>query len=70
MASSQTSSQSLKKRDHIIDGRLFSRSNVLDRIKSETEDLDSMERIVSKIKQQGLYRLGCMHSDLYDEQIS
>ncbi|KAL6518295.1 hypothetical protein OROMI_033996 [Orobanche minor] len=69
MASSQTSSQSLKKTDHIIDGRLFSRSTVLDRIKSETEDLDSMERIVSKIKQQGLYCLGCMHSDLYDEHI-
>ncbi|KAL6548867.1 hypothetical protein OROHE_008712 [Orobanche hederae] len=69
MASSHTSSHSLKKRDHIIDGCLFSRSTVLDRIKSETEDLDSIERIISKLKQQGLYRLVCMHSDIYDEQI-
>ncbi|KAL6560833.1 hypothetical protein OROHE_006010 [Orobanche hederae] len=69
MASSQSTSQSLKKKDHIINGHLFYRSTVLDRIISEIEDLDSMERIISKIEQQGLYRLGCMHSDLYDDHI-
>ncbi|KAL6554131.1 hypothetical protein OROMI_019804 [Orobanche minor] len=69
MASSQNSSHFLKKRDHIIDGRLFSRSTVLDKIQSETEDLDNIERINSKIKEQGLYLLGYMHTGLYDEKI-
>ncbi|KAL6522449.1 hypothetical protein OROMI_031604 [Orobanche minor] len=68
MASSQAS-QSLKKRDHIIDGRLFSRSIVLDRIKSETEDVDTMEDIISKLEQQNLPRLGRTQTNFYDEQI-
>ncbi|KAL6580112.1 hypothetical protein OROMI_008136 [Orobanche minor] len=68
MASSQAS-QSLKKRDHIIDGRLFSRSIVLDRIKSETEDVDTMEDIISKLEQQNLHRLGRTQTNFYDEQI-
>ncbi|KAL6509726.1 hypothetical protein OROGR_023036 [Orobanche gracilis] len=68
MASSQTSSHSLK-RDQIIDGRLFSRSTVMDRIISEVEDDDNMEKIISKIEEQGLYRLGCLHPELYDELI-
>ncbi|KAL6558695.1 hypothetical protein OROMI_019045 [Orobanche minor] len=68
MASSQAS-QSLKKKDHIIDGRLFSRSTVLDRIKSETEDVDTMEDIISKLEQQNLHRLGRTQTNFYDEQI-
>ncbi|KAL6549319.1 hypothetical protein OROHE_008436 [Orobanche hederae] len=68
MASSQTSSHS-QKRDQIIDGRLFSRSTVMDRIISEVEDDDNMEKIISKIEEQGLYRLGRSHHELYDELI-
>ncbi|KAL6575352.1 hypothetical protein OROMI_012637 [Orobanche minor] len=66
MASSQTSSHS-QKRDQIIDGRLFSRSTVMDRIISEVEDDGNMEQIISKIEEQGLYRLGRSHPELYDE---
>ncbi|KAL6531526.1 hypothetical protein OROMI_027889 [Orobanche minor] len=68
MASSQAS-QSQKKRDHIIDGRLFSRSTVLDRIKFETEDVDTMEDIISRLEQQNLHRLGRTQTNFYDEQI-
>ncbi|KAL6579549.1 hypothetical protein OROMI_009765 [Orobanche minor] len=68
MASSQTSSHS-QKRDQIIDGRLFSRSTVMDRIISEVEDDDNMEKIISKIEEQALYRLGRSHPELYDELI-
>ncbi|KAL6587995.1 hypothetical protein OROMI_000973 [Orobanche minor] len=68
MASSQTSSHS-QKRDQIIDGRLFSRSTMVDRIISEVEYDESMERIISKIEEQGLYRLGRSHPELYDELI-
>ncbi|KAL6582064.1 hypothetical protein OROMI_006078 [Orobanche minor] len=68
MASSQAS-QSLKKKDNIIDGCLFSRSTVLDRIKSETEDVDTMEDIISRLKQQNLHRLGRTQTNVYDEQI-
>ncbi|KAL6505484.1 hypothetical protein OROHE_022863 [Orobanche hederae] len=68
MASSQTSSHS-QKRDQIIDGRLFSRSTMMDRIISEVEDDDNMEKIISKIEEQGLYRLGRSHPELYDELI-
>ncbi|KAL6573464.1 hypothetical protein OROHE_001923 [Orobanche hederae] len=68
MASSQTSSHS-QKRDQIIDGRLFSRSTVMDRIISEVEDDDNMEKIISKIEEHGLYRLGRSHPELYDELI-
>ncbi|KAL6563064.1 hypothetical protein OROHE_005651 [Orobanche hederae] len=68
MASSQTSSHS-QKRDQIIDGRLFSRTTVMDRIISEVEDNDCMERIISKIEEQCLYRLGHSHTETYDELI-
>ncbi|KAL6582095.1 hypothetical protein OROMI_006109 [Orobanche minor] len=68
MASSQTSSHS-QKRDQIIDGILFSRSTVMDRIISEVEDDNNMENIISKIEEQGLYRLGRSHPELYDELI-
>ncbi|KAL6571200.1 hypothetical protein OROHE_002843 [Orobanche hederae] len=68
MASSQTSSQS-QKRDQIIDGRLFSKSTVMDRISSEVEDNGTMESIISKIEEQGLYRLGRSHPELYEELI-
>ncbi|KAL6548145.1 hypothetical protein OROHE_009207 [Orobanche hederae] len=68
MASSQTSSHS-QKRDQIIDGRLFSRSTMMDRIFSEVEDDDNMEKIISKIEEQGLYCLGRSHPELYDELI-
>ncbi|KAL6555586.1 hypothetical protein OROHE_007258 [Orobanche hederae] len=69
MEPSQTSSKLLKKRENIINGRLFTISMVMERVQSETEDLDSMERIISRIKQQGLYRLGSYYSDLSDVRI-
>ncbi|KAL6571894.1 hypothetical protein OROHE_002763 [Orobanche hederae] len=68
MAPSQTSSHS-QKRDQIIDGRLFSRSTIMDRIRKEVEDGDSMERIIAKIEEQGLYLLGSSHTEMYDEYI-
>ncbi|KAL6558188.1 hypothetical protein OROMI_018538 [Orobanche minor] len=68
MASSQTSYHS-QKRDQIIDGRIFSRSTVMDRISSEVEDNGTMESIISKIEEQGLYRLGRSHPEFYDELI-
>ncbi|KAL6512968.1 hypothetical protein OROHE_019758 [Orobanche hederae] len=68
MASSQTSSHS-QKRDQIIDGHLFSKSTVMDRIISEVEYDGNMESIISKIEEQGLYRLGRSHPELYDELI-
>ncbi|KAL6550454.1 hypothetical protein OROMI_020942 [Orobanche minor] len=68
MASSQTSSHS-QKRDQIIDGRFFSRSTVMNRIRTEVEDDESMERIISKIEEQGLYRLGRSHTETYDKFI-
>ncbi|KAL6576132.1 hypothetical protein OROHE_000603 [Orobanche hederae] len=68
MASSQTS-HSQKKRDQIIDGRLFSRTTVLNRLKSEVEDTDNMEIIISKIKEQGLHHLGSTHTSYYDEEL-
>ncbi|KAL6558775.1 hypothetical protein OROMI_019125 [Orobanche minor] len=68
MATSQ-SSHSQKKRDQIIDGRLFSRSSVLDRLRAEVEDTDSMEAIISKIRDQGLHRIGSSRTNYYDEDI-
>ncbi|KAL6586881.1 hypothetical protein OROMI_001869 [Orobanche minor] len=41
----------------------------MDRIFSEVEDDDNMEKIISKIEKQGLYRLGRSHSEFYDELI-
>ncbi|KAL6543487.1 hypothetical protein OROHE_010109 [Orobanche hederae] len=57
MASSQTSYQSLKKKESIIDGRDFDRFIFMERVKLEIDNLDTMELVVSRIKQQGLYRL-------------
>ncbi|KAL6562807.1 hypothetical protein OROHE_005394 [Orobanche hederae] len=68
MATSQ-SSHSQKKRDQIIDGRLFSKSTVLDRLKSEIEDTDNMEVIIDKILDQGLHRIGSSRTGFYDEEI-
>ncbi|KAL6531550.1 hypothetical protein OROMI_027913 [Orobanche minor] len=68
MASSQTS-QSQMKRAQIIDGRLFSRSTVLNRLQSEVEDTDNMEVIIDKIRDQGLHRIGNSRSSFYDEEI-
>ncbi|KAL6561497.1 hypothetical protein OROMI_017098 [Orobanche minor] len=69
MASSQTSSLNLKKKDSIVDGRLFVRLYILNRIKSEHEDATAMELVVSHIKQSGLYYLGKQLSDLYEEKL-
>ncbi|KAL6527989.1 hypothetical protein OROHE_014939 [Orobanche hederae] len=66
MASSQTSSHS-QKRDQIIDAESKYYFTVMDRIISEVEDDGSMESIISKIKEQGLYRLGRSHTETYDE---
>ncbi|KAL6583981.1 hypothetical protein OROMI_003270 [Orobanche minor] len=41
----------------------------MDRIRTEVEDDESMERIISKIEEQGLYRLGRSHTETYDELI-
>ncbi|KAL6588241.1 hypothetical protein OROMI_001219 [Orobanche minor] len=69
MASSQISSLSLKKKHSIIGGRIFTRSFVLERVHLESDDVDTMELIISRIRQQGLYHLGSLHSELYDERI-
>ncbi|KAL6582948.1 hypothetical protein OROMI_005026 [Orobanche minor] len=69
MASSQTSSISLKKRESIIDERLFVRYVVMNIIESEHEDSDVMEHVVSRSKKQGLYRFGNQHSEFCDEQM-
>ncbi|KAL6581103.1 hypothetical protein OROMI_007026 [Orobanche minor] len=69
MASSQTSSLSLKKKASIIDGQIFARSIVMERVYLESDDFDGMALVVSRIKQQGLYRLGSMHLELSDECI-
>ncbi|KAL6569973.1 hypothetical protein OROMI_014487 [Orobanche minor] len=39
----------------------------MDRIRTEVKDDGSMERIISKIEEQGLYRLGRSHTETYDE---
>ncbi|KAL6571141.1 hypothetical protein OROHE_002784 [Orobanche hederae] len=67
MASSQTLSMSLKKKESIINGRLLVRSVVMKRIESEHEDLAVMEHVVSRIKQMGLYNLGRQHTEVFDE---
>ncbi|KAL6583621.1 hypothetical protein OROMI_002910 [Orobanche minor] len=69
MSSSQITSGSEKKSNSIIDGRLFSQSVVIKRVQDENEDIAAMESVISKIKQSGLFELGCQHSDLYDESL-
>ncbi|KAL6540785.1 hypothetical protein OROMI_024668 [Orobanche minor] len=41
----------------------------MDIIQAQNEDLENMNLFVSRIRQQGLYRLGGQFSDLYDERI-
>ncbi|KAL6537361.1 hypothetical protein OROMI_025895 [Orobanche minor] len=69
MSSSQITSGSEKKSNSIVDGRLFSQSVVMKRVQGENEDIAAMESVISKIKQTGLSKLGCQHSDLYDESL-
>ncbi|KAL6536777.1 hypothetical protein OROMI_026358 [Orobanche minor] len=69
MSSSQITSGSEKKSNSIVDGRLFSQSVVMKRVQDENEDIAAMESVISKIKQAGLSKLGCQHSDLYDESL-
>ncbi|KAL6541098.1 hypothetical protein OROMI_024981 [Orobanche minor] len=69
MSSSQITSGSEKKSNSIVDGRLFSQSVVIKRVQDENEDIAAMESVISKIKQSGLFKLGCQHSDLYDESL-
>ncbi|KAL6577159.1 hypothetical protein OROMI_011435 [Orobanche minor] len=69
MASSQTSSMSLKKKESIIDGCHFVCSVVMKRIETKQEDLDVMEHVVSRIKQQGRYRLETQCSEFFDEHM-
>ncbi|KAL6563883.1 hypothetical protein OROHE_005123 [Orobanche hederae] len=66
MASSQTSSMSLKKKESIIDGSGFNHFIIMERVETEADDLDAMELVVARIKQQGL-SLGNAYPDLYDE---
>ncbi|KAL6542611.1 hypothetical protein OROMI_024213 [Orobanche minor] len=67
MASSQTSSMSLKKKESIIDGSLFVRSVVMKKIETNHEYLNVMEYVVSKIKQSGLYKLGRQQSEVFND---
>ncbi|KAL6558555.1 hypothetical protein OROMI_018905 [Orobanche minor] len=69
MSSSQITSGSEKKSNSIVDGRLFSQSVIMKRVQDENEDIAAMESVISKIKQTGLSKLGCQHSDLYDESL-
>ncbi|KAL6494236.1 hypothetical protein OROGR_031036 [Orobanche gracilis] len=67
MASSQTSTQAQK--EMIIDGRIFARPVLIERTNNENEDVDLMEFVVSKVKQQGIYRLVSSHSEVFDKKI-
>ncbi|KAL6565786.1 hypothetical protein OROHE_004841 [Orobanche hederae] len=69
MASSQTTSFTEKKKESIIDGRLFVQSVVMERIQSENDNVAATEHVVSRIQQSGLFNLGRQHSDLYDESL-
>ncbi|KAL6579237.1 hypothetical protein OROMI_009453 [Orobanche minor] len=69
MASSQTTSFTEKKKESIIDGRLFVQSIVMERIQNENDDVAVMEHVVSRIDQTGLFNLGMQHSELYDESL-
>ncbi|KAL6576265.1 hypothetical protein OROHE_000046 [Orobanche hederae] len=69
MASSQTTSFTEKKKETIIDGRLFVKSVVMNRIQNEHDDSAVMALVVSRIKQTGLFNLGRQHSELYDESL-
>ncbi|KAL6582444.1 hypothetical protein OROMI_006458 [Orobanche minor] len=69
MASSQTTSFTEKKKKSIIDGRLFVQSIVMERIKNVNDDIATMEHVVSRIEQSGLFNLGRQHSKLYDESL-
>ncbi|KAL6506753.1 hypothetical protein OROHE_022585 [Orobanche hederae] len=69
MTSSQTTSFTEKKKETIIDGRLFVKSVVMERIQNEHEDCATMKLVVSRINQSGLFNLGRQHSELYDESL-
>ncbi|KAL6565134.1 hypothetical protein OROMI_016584 [Orobanche minor] len=69
MASSQTTSFTEKKKETIINGRLFIKSVVMERILNEHEDSATMKLVVSRINQSGLFNLGRQHSELYDESL-
>ncbi|KAL6565713.1 hypothetical protein OROHE_004768 [Orobanche hederae] len=69
MASSQTTSFTEKKKETIIDGRLFAKSVVMNRIENEHDDSAVMALVVSRIKQTGVFNLGRQHSELYDESL-
>ncbi|KAL6554730.1 hypothetical protein OROHE_007469 [Orobanche hederae] len=69
MASSQTTSFTEKKKESIIDGRLFVQAVIVERVQTENDDVATMEHVVSRIKQTDLFNLGRQHSDLYDESL-
>ncbi|KAL6576258.1 hypothetical protein OROHE_000039 [Orobanche hederae] len=69
MPSSQTTSFTEKKKESIIDGRLFVQLVVMERIQTENDDVAVMEHVVSRIQQSGLFNLGRQHSELYDESL-
>ncbi|KAL6580817.1 hypothetical protein OROMI_006740 [Orobanche minor] len=69
MASSQITSFTEKKKETIIDRRLFVKSVVMERILNEHEDSATMKLVVSRINQYGLFNLGRQHSELYDESL-
>ncbi|KAL6580428.1 hypothetical protein OROMI_008452 [Orobanche minor] len=67
MSASETSSLSLRKKDMIINGRIFARS--AREYISEDNDRVGMNLFVSRVKQASLYRLGSLHPENYDVQI-
>ncbi|KAL6580757.1 hypothetical protein OROMI_006680 [Orobanche minor] len=69
MTTSQTTSFAEKKKESIIDGRLFIQSVVMERIHTENDDVAAMEHVVSRVKQTSLFNLGRQHSELYDESL-
>ncbi|KAL6584314.1 hypothetical protein OROMI_003603 [Orobanche minor] len=69
MASSQTTSFTEKNNETIIDGRLFVKSIVMNKIENEHDDSAMMALVVSRIKQTGLFNLGRQHSELYTESL-
>ncbi|KAL6543447.1 hypothetical protein OROHE_010069 [Orobanche hederae] len=69
MASSKTTSFTEKKKETVIDGRLFVKSVVMNSIENELDDSAVMALVVSRIKQTGLFNLGRQHSELYYESL-
>ncbi|KAL6534916.1 hypothetical protein OROGR_013591 [Orobanche gracilis] len=67
--STSTVSQTLKKKDNIIDGRFFDQEKVLAMVNKEGEDEMTMTFVINKLKNQGIYQFGLLRVKDYDEKM-